>query len=121
MFPQIVGNTSGTLFGVAKEQSKERSARDSRDKGGLEVHVCFFSYQDINLFHVMCHVYSQRRINVCLLFSHQTSGCNDNFGFRDSSRAVLHGQVIPGAGCIGRVFLSPYCPYKEFGLFFVKC
>ena len=113
MFPQIVG----TLFGVAKEQSKERLARDSRDKGGLEVHVLlrFFSYQDINLF----HVYSQRRMHVCLLFPHQASGCNDNFGFRDSSRAVLHGQVIPGAGCIGRVFLSPYCPYKEFGLFIV--
>ena len=55
MFPQIVGNTSGTLFGVAKEQSKERLARDSRDKGGLEVHVllCFFSYQDVNLFCVL--------------------------------------------------------------------
>ena len=35
MLPQIVGNSSGTLFGVAKEQSKERLARDSRDKSGL--------------------------------------------------------------------------------------
>ena len=66
MFPQIVGNTSGTLFGVAKEESKERLARDSRDKGGLEVHVllCFFPHQDVNLF----HVYSQRT-NACVLFT----------------------------------------------------
>ena len=114
MLPQIVGNTSGTLFGVAKKQSKERLARNSPDKSGLEVHVllCFFPHQDVNLF----HVYSQRRMRVCFLFPH---GCNDNFGFRDSPWAVLHGQVIPGAGCIGRGLLSPNSPYKEFGLFIV--
>ena len=116
MLPQIVGNTSGTLFGVAKKQSKERLARNSPDKSGLEVHVllCFFPHQDVNLF----HVYSQRRMRVCFLFPHQPSGCNDNFSFRDS----------PGQHCVARSylcwlhwrrFLSSNSPYKEFGLFIV--
>ena len=105
MFPQIVGNTSGTLLWVAKEQTKERLARDSRDESGLKVHVLlrFFPHQNVDLF----HMYSQRRVRVCFLLPHQASGCNDNFGFRDSPGAVLHGQVIPGAGCVSRGFLRP--------------